>query len=68
MLNALRLTRGVEAELYPLATAQSITQLDTVWRTLVARGLVEPQSSGRLCCTPLGYRWLNDVVAAFLPE
>ncbi len=68
MLNALRLTRGVEAELYPLATAQPITQLDTVWRTLVARGLVEPQSSGRLCCTPLGYRWLNDVVAAFLPE
>ncbi len=68
MLNALRLLEGVEAELYAPATGLEVCEIESVWGELESRGLVAPLSDGRLVCTETGYRWLNDVVAAFLPE
>ena len=68
MLNALRLVDGVEIELFERTTGNSVERLTSTWQGLVDRRLVHPIDGGRLKCTDLGFRWLNDVVGAFLPE
>lgn len=66
MLNALRLIDGV-----PAADAAARTGLDAAafapaLRTAQARGWLETVD-GMLRATPLGQRFLNDVIALFLP-
>lgn len=67
MLNALRLVDGVDVTCFEVETGRRFTAIEDTWSGLVARGLVEPADSGRLRCTELGYRWLNEVVLGFLP-
>lgn len=68
MLNALRLVEGVHADRFELATGLVFDDISAIWEALVAKQLVHPATDGRLRCSELGYRWLNDVVLAFLPR
>ncbi|HET8554901.1 MAG TPA: radical SAM family heme chaperone HemW, partial [Rhodanobacteraceae bacterium] len=66
MLNALRLIDGV-----PMADFAARTSLDdaAIAKPLTharARGWIRDDAT-RLCATPLGQRFLNDVVACFMP-
>ncbi len=65
LLNVLRLQNGVPASLLGQRTGRSLTELEQVWSTLVQKGLVTPSNQG-LSTTPLGYRFLNNVIGAFL--
>jgi oxygen-independent coproporphyrinogen-3 oxidase len=66
MLNALRLTEG-----FPLALFTARTGLTEDWlapglKQAIARGLVA-REGGRLRPTALGRRFLNDLLALFVP-
>ncbi|TAM82305.1 MAG: oxygen-independent coproporphyrinogen III oxidase-like protein [Candidimonas sp.] len=66
MLNALRLKEGVEASTFPQRTGLSIFAIAPVLERVRAKGLME--SDPRLLrATPLGWRFLNDLVSEFLP-
>jgi oxygen-independent coproporphyrinogen-3 oxidase len=67
MLNALRLIEGFTAVEFEHATG---LPADTVRATLAAqaaRGLIDARD-GRFRASALGFRFLNDVLAAFLPD
>ncbi len=67
MLNALRLTQGVPAILFSERTGLDPACLRKPLTRAMARGLLEP-GLGHIRPTPLGRRFLNDLVALFLPE
>ncbi|MBI1965944.1 MAG: oxygen-independent coproporphyrinogen III oxidase-like protein [Betaproteobacteria bacterium] len=67
MMNALRLNQGFPAGLFEERTGLPLT---TVLRGLdeaERRGLIE-RDHARLAPTPLGQRYLNDLIQIFLPE
>jgi oxygen-independent coproporphyrinogen-3 oxidase len=66
-LNALRLTEGASRESFEAATGLSAAVRAPVLATLQARGLIE-ESGGTIRASRLGFRFLNDVQAAFLPD
>jgi len=66
-LNALRLAEGSTLASFEEATGLSARVLEPAITSLQTRGLVDA-AGGRLRATPLGFRFLNDVQAAFLPE
>lgn len=68
MLNALRLKEGVPTALFEQRTGLSLAQVAPIVSGLANRGLLMPVNSGRLQTTPLGFRFLNEVLAAFLPD
>jgi len=68
MLNALRLKNGVTSDLFEQRTGLPLTQIEATLATLSARGLLMPLCSGRLQTSALGFRFLNEVLAAFLPN
>jgi oxygen-independent coproporphyrinogen-3 oxidase len=63
-LNALRLTEGVEATLFTARTGLPATRLEPARSRALADGLLEP-APDRLVATPLGLRFLDDLVAGF---
>ncbi|HEY5102593.1 MAG TPA: radical SAM family heme chaperone HemW [Steroidobacteraceae bacterium] len=67
MLNALRLVEGFPIESFALRTGLSWGTIAPQVADLVRRDLLTIDSSG---CRPtaLGFRFLNDVVMAFLPQ
>ncbi len=65
MLNALRLTDGVPAALFPERTGLSAAAIGRRCAQAVERGLLEADPT-RLRATPLGLRFLNDLVEMFL--
>lgn len=65
LLNTLRLQEGVPTTLLGRRTGRSFTDVEAVWSTLTQKGLVT-HGDQRLSTTPLGYRFLNDVIGAFL--
>lgn len=65
-LNALRLAEGASLEAFEAATGQPAGVLEPALASLQVRGLIE-KADGRVRATPLGFRFLNDVQAAFLP-
>ena len=67
MLNALRLTQGVEAGLFHERTGLPPAMLDPTLMEARRRGLLE-EDGDRLCATPQGYRFLNDLAGLFLPQ
>jgi oxygen-independent coproporphyrinogen-3 oxidase len=67
MLNALRLVEGFEPALYEGRTGMAWPALGAPVARLRERGLLEPDTR-RVRPTALGQRFLNDLVAAFLPE
>ena len=65
MMNALRLNKGVETQLYAERTGLDLASLDQVLTSLRSRKLmVEDQS--RLACTEQGHVFLNSVLEEFL--
>jgi oxygen-independent coproporphyrinogen-3 oxidase len=66
MLNALRLTEGFLPEDFEHATGLSMDAILPTVASLEARGLLAA-AGGRLRPTELGSRFLNDLMAAFLP-
>lgn len=65
MLNALRLTEGVPATLWTERTGLAPAALAAPLADLTARGLMEPDPTV-LRATPLGMRFLNELLQAFL--
>ncbi|MOA62892.1 coproporphyrinogen III oxidase [compost metagenome] len=64
-MNALRLTDGVEAELFTLRTGLPLTQLAQARRDAEQKGLLQVEPD-RLVATPRGQLFLNDLLQYFL--
>ncbi len=67
MLNALRLTGGVDIALFERTTGLDASALESRLEQAAAGGLLESARSGRIVATSLGQRFLNDLQAMFLP-
>jgi oxygen-independent coproporphyrinogen-3 oxidase len=67
MLNALRLRQGVERSSFPERTGQSLMVLSDAIDRAVKRGLLDPDPL-RFKASALGWRFLNDLQAEFLPD
>jgi len=67
MLNALRLTEGVPALLFSERTGLDPSCMQKPLTQATARGLLDPGHE-HFRPTPLGRRFLNELVALFLPE
>lgn len=65
MLNALRLKEGVDAGLFSAHTGLPVTAILPTLKRLEERDLISLQG-GRLRATELGWRYLNNVLEAFL--
>jgi oxygen-independent coproporphyrinogen-3 oxidase len=66
LMNALRLNEGVASELFNQRTGLSLESLTAARQTAVKRGLLLPDPS-RLCASPEGQLFLNDLLQLFLP-
>ncbi|HEY2395204.1 MAG TPA: radical SAM family heme chaperone HemW [Rudaea sp.] len=66
MLNALRLNRGFSLDAFAATTGLPVDAIDAQLRAAIARGWLEV-AAGDVRTTEFGRRFLNDVVAAFLP-
>ncbi|MHB1657543.1 MAG: radical SAM family heme chaperone HemW [Burkholderiales bacterium] len=66
MMNALRLNQGFPASLFTDRTGLPITALQTQLKSAEERGLLE-RDHLRIAPTPLGRRFLNDLLGLFLP-
>ncbi|MFP4161151.1 MAG: radical SAM family heme chaperone HemW [Ectothiorhodospira sp.] len=67
VLNGLRLAQGVPTALFTAHTGLPPAHLEPARGMAVARGLLEERTD-RLRPTALGWRYLDDLVALFLPE
>jgi putative oxygen-independent coproporphyrinogen III oxidase len=67
MLNALRLTEGFERALFESRTGLDWGEVAPILQSLRSRGLVCHRGS-RWAATPLGARFLNDLLMSFLPR
>ncbi|MBJ9977322.1 radical SAM family heme chaperone HemW [Pseudomonas sp. S75] len=65
LINALRLTEGVEAELFTQRTGLPLAQLAEPRRRAEQRGLLQVEPK-RLAATPQGQLFLNDLLQYFL--
>lgn len=65
LMNALRLAEGVPRPLFTERTGLPFAAIADTWERLAARGWVVDDAA-RLACTPLGWRYLNTVLEAFL--
>ncbi|MCG8089580.1 MAG: radical SAM family heme chaperone HemW [Candidatus Thiodiazotropha endolucinida] len=64
MMNALRLLEGVELNLFESHTGVAPEKIETGLQQAVARELLQPVEQ-RLCPSPLGQRFLNDLISLF---
>ena len=64
LMNALRLSDGVSAQLFEQRTGLTLQALQPQWSNLRSLGLLEDDQT-RLATTTLGQRFLNDVLARF---
>jgi putative oxygen-independent coproporphyrinogen III oxidase len=67
MLNALRLAEGFRIADFERATGLPAATVTGKLAEYAAKGLVHPQD-GRYRATDLGFRFLNDLLAGFLPD
>ena len=67
MLNTLRLTAGFEQSLFAARTGLDWSAVEQTLHSLEARALVS-SAGGRCRPTPLGLRFLNDLLVEFLPQ
>jgi oxygen-independent coproporphyrinogen-3 oxidase len=68
MLNTLRLTEGFSAAAFEQRTGQPIGRIAGPLARAVARGLLDRDGPDRWRPTALGFRFLNDLQAEFLPS
>jgi putative oxygen-independent coproporphyrinogen III oxidase len=67
MMNALRVNEGTTPEAFGARTGLDASTIASTLRDARARGWLEADAA-RIVPTALGRRFLNDVMAAFLPE
>ena len=67
MLNALRLSEGFGPRLFSSRTGLPWAAVEPAVRRLMARDLIV-EDRGYYRASPLGWRFLNDVLLSFLPE
>jgi oxygen-independent coproporphyrinogen-3 oxidase len=67
MLNALRLNDGVAADVFPARTGLDASAIAAVRQEACARGWLLDDPA-LLQATPLGRRFLNDVIELFMPD
>ncbi|MGQ9424904.1 radical SAM family heme chaperone HemW [Gilvimarinus sp. F26214L] len=67
MMNALRLIRGVPRDLYSERTGLNLAGIDDQLSSLRARDLLDADGT-MLRTTPLGRRFLNEVLDVFMPD
>ncbi|MEO8400221.1 MAG: radical SAM family heme chaperone HemW [Gammaproteobacteria bacterium] len=67
MLNALRLTRGVSAELFTERTGLPLSSLEPILTFAKEKELMM-NDPAVICATEQGLRFLNDVISLFLPR
>jgi oxygen-independent coproporphyrinogen-3 oxidase len=67
MLNVLRLAEGFRPTDFERATGLAVEVVRPTLAALEARGLLD-SCGNRFCPTKLGFRFLNDLQSAFLPE
>ena len=67
MLNALRLRDGFDRELFEARTGLRFEAVRAGLDAALAKGLLEPRANGWRA-SALGWRFLNDLQALFLPE
>jgi coproporphyrinogen III oxidase-like Fe-S oxidoreductase len=65
--NALRLTEGVPAALFQERAGVPLSCIDDRLREAETRGLLV-RDARRIAPTPLGQRFLNDLLQIFLPN
>ena len=68
MLNVCRLKRGFSKGLFESRTGIAIAGVQPRLEQAFSRGLLSSSEEGRIRPTPLGHRYLNDLLALFLPE
>src|SRR5690606_32776572 len=64
MMNVLRLNNGVAKEYFSRRTGLPLSAIESQWRELLRRGLVS-NDPARLMTSPLGFRFLNQVLSFF---
>ncbi len=67
MLNALRLSEGVDTALFSQRTGLPLTAIQPLLAEAVQKGLLDVDDT-RMCPSTLGKRFLNDLIALFLPD
>ncbi len=67
MLNALRLTHGVTLDLFPKNTGLSLALLQNILEDAKRQGLLDV-STDKISPTKKGSRFLNNLIAMFLPD
>ena len=67
MMNALRLSQGFHPALFSERTGLPLILVQTQLDTAIRRGLLQ-QDDARIAPTPQGRRFLNDLLALFLPD
>jgi len=65
-MNTLRLKSGVPLTLFRQTTGADVEQLVAAAEVAISRGWLEAPSQGQFVTTPLGYRFLDSVIATFL--
>lgn len=65
MMNALRLTDGVDPALFKMRTGLPLEHMSIILQHAVAKGLLD-HSPTRIAPTPLGQRFLNELLQLFL--
>jgi len=65
MMNALRLTDGVDPALFKIRTGLPLEHISPILQHAVAKGLLD-LSPTRIAPTPLGQRFLNELLQLFL--
>ena len=68
MLNALRLREGFTRTLFEQRTGESFDVVEPALERATANKLIALSSQGRWAATELGWRFLNDLQAEFLPQ
>jgi len=66
-MNGFRLVDGFEEQLFANSTGLPVSVLERALAPLVGRGLVE-RGPGSWRATPAGFRFLNEILVALLPE
>lgn len=66
MLNVLRLNNGVAADNFTARTGLALKAVAVPLQKARDEGLLDPDPT-RLCATPLGLRYLNDLLTRFMP-
>ena len=66
VMNALRLKSGSPVDNFTQRTGLPLQQLERAAEQAQSRGWIEPLENGSLQATPLGYQFLDSVVASFL--